>query len=84
MAGSISEAHAKLLSNPSDWVSRLHIGTTQYKQSMGIRGDNSPERARYLGYLDAKELYPDVEVKPLEAFTADMIEGKVRLIYSKP
>ncbi|KAM0324906.1 hypothetical protein ACHAQA_007872 [Verticillium albo-atrum] len=32
----------------------------QYHHSLGVRGDNAPERARYLGYLDARELYPDM------------------------
>lgn len=31
----------------------------QYYKSYGIRGDNSPEAAKYLGYLDFKDLYPD-------------------------
>jgi hypothetical protein len=47
-----------------------------------IRGDNVSERAKYLGYLDARELYPDVEPTPLETLIQDMLEGRTKVIYS--
>lgn len=30
----------------------------EYAYSKFVRGDNSPEYAKYLGYLDAMDLYP--------------------------
>ncbi|KAI7774296.1 uncharacterized protein LA080_008983 [Diaporthe eres] len=34
--------------------------------SITIRGDNTPDNAKYLGYLDGKELYPDFEYTTVE------------------
>lgn len=53
----------------------LQLAMAQYKYSLDIRGDNTPEHAKYLGYLDVKELYPDVESTPLETFITDAVEG---------
>lgn len=35
--------------------------TLLYWHSALVRGDNQPERASFLGYLDARELYPELE-----------------------
>lgn len=53
----------------------------QYWYSCGIRGDNSPENAQYLGYLLAKDLYPDIEGATLEAYAQDVFHGKGRRVY---
>lgn len=41
---------------------------SQYQISMHILGENSLERAKALGALDARELYPDVKPRKLEDF----------------
>ncbi|KAH6651271.1 hypothetical protein F5144DRAFT_477670 [Chaetomium tenue] len=74
----ISEGQAEM-ANPAIM---LQVAMAQYKYSLGIRGDNTPEHAKYLGYLDAKELYPDVESTPLEAFIRDAVEGRAKPAYS--
>ena len=48
----------------------------QYLNSWGVRGDNTPESAKYLGYLDFKELYPDVKGKALETMVQETLDGK--------
>lgn len=48
----------------------------QYWYSMGVRGDNTPEYARYLGYLDGKELYPDFEPISFETYCQELLDGK--------
>lgn len=48
----------------------------QYWYSMGVRGDNTPEYARYLGYLDGKELYPDFEPISFEIYCQELLDGK--------
>lgn len=53
----------------------------QYWYSCGIRGDNTPENAKYLGYLLAKELYPDFSGKSLELYTQEVIDGKGKRAY---
>ncbi|KAA8622407.1 isoflavone reductase family protein [Pyrenophora tritici-repentis] len=58
------------------------LALIQYRVCLGIRGDNTVEHAKYLGYLVGKELYPDVEVVGLKMFMTEMLEGRVRAIYS--
>lgn len=52
------------------------VWSLQYHVSWGIRGDNVPEYAKYLGYLDTKNLYPDMKWTTLETFVAELLEGK--------
>jgi len=49
----------------------------QYLKSWGVRGDNTPEKARFLGYLDAKELYPDLKWRTLEAVAREVVTGEL-------
>lgn len=56
-------------------ASLLELSTLEYKYTWGIRGDNTPEHAAYLGYLDAKPLYPDVQCKSVRAFVNEIVEG---------
>ncbi|KAJ1565234.1 hypothetical protein HK405_012858 [Cladochytrium tenue] len=53
----------------------------EYLWSWGIRGDNSPEAAKYLGYLDAWDLYPDFKPRSLEAYVQEVVAGKARPAY---
>jgi hypothetical protein len=43
--------------------------------------DNRAIFARYLGYLDARELYPDLKPKKFVDFVQDLSEGKVQRPY---
>lgn len=56
--------------------------TNQYYYSWGVRGDNTPEAAKYLGYLDVKELYPDVSGRSMRSFLEDILDGETpNLLY---
>lgn len=48
---------------------------------MGVRGDNTPEIAEFLGYLDCKKLYPDFEAITFEACCREILEGKAATPY---
>jgi hypothetical protein len=48
----------------------------QYNLSKYIRRDNTPENAKYLGYLDAKELYSDFKPVSFREYVAELIDGK--------
>ncbi|KAF4834280.1 Isoflavone reductase-like protein [Colletotrichum tropicale] len=50
-----------------------NIGMAEYRNVLGIRGDNTPEKARSLGYLDARDLYPDVEITTLENYVRHLV-----------
>lgn len=53
--------------------------TNQYLDSWGLRGHNTPEYAKYLGYLDVRELYPGgvAGAKSLRSYFADILAGQL-------
>lgn len=53
----------------------------QYWYSCCVRGDNTPEYAKYLGYLTVKDLYPDMQYTPLESYAQEVLEGKGKRVY---
>jgi len=53
----------------------------EYKRSWGIRGDNTPEYAKFLGYLTSKELYPDFEFVGFEEYLKEVLAGSTHEIY---
>ena len=54
---------------------------SEYCYSKFVRGDNSPKYAKYLGYLDASDLYPDSAPRSFEAFAKEVLDGKAAKIY---
>ncbi|KAK7707327.1 hypothetical protein SLS57_009348 [Botryosphaeria dothidea] len=48
-------------------LNKLHSAQSLY--SYGFRGDNTPWNAKFLGYLDARELYPEFRTISFEEFT---------------
>ncbi|PYH93033.1 NAD(P)-binding protein, partial [Aspergillus ellipticus CBS 707.79] len=48
----------------------------QYLYNNWAKGDNEASYAKYLGYLDARELYPELEVKSLKESMCDAFAGK--------
>ena len=59
-------AKEKVQQDPSDEMSIVMQAWTEYLYSMHILGENTLENAKRLGYLDAKELYPDIPTTTLE------------------
>jgi hypothetical protein len=78
----VKQAEASLSKDPKDPLKRRMVYVSQYNLSKYIRGDNSPEMARYLGYLDAKELYPDFKPISFTEYVAELLDGKGRRPYS--
>ncbi|KAJ8071882.1 hypothetical protein OCU04_002190 [Sclerotinia nivalis] len=62
---------------------RFGVMSAQYSYSKYVRGDNTPEYAKYLGYLDARELYPDLKPTTFKEFVVDLLDGKVPRPYAK-
>lgn len=77
----VDEAFEKLKTNPGDLSLMLASYGGQYKYSKYIRGDNSPEMAKYLGYLDAGELYPDFKPIKFREYLKELLDGKARKPY---
>lgn len=59
------------------------LSTSQLLLSWAIRGDNTPEYAKYLGDLDGKELYPDFEFTKFEDYFKAALEGTAKGVYQK-
>ncbi|KAF4905513.1 Isoflavone reductase-like protein [Colletotrichum viniferum] len=55
----------------------------QYWHSWAIRGDNTPEYAKYLGYLNTKDLYPDIGFIPFQEYVQEVLDGKGKGVYEK-
>ncbi|KAF4976948.1 hypothetical protein FZEAL_6452 [Fusarium zealandicum] len=54
----------------------------QYLNCEWVRGDNLPGRAKYLGYLDTKELYPDFEHVRFEDYVHEVVQGRAVPVYA--
>ncbi|KAI8723030.1 NmrA domain-containing protein [Fusarium sp. LHS14.1] len=68
--------------NPApDSVDFITLSQLQYWNSCCVRGDNTPENAQYLGYLLAKDLYPEFAGITLETYAKDLLEGRGRKVY---
>lgn len=48
-----------------------------------FRADNSPAYAKYLGYLDTRDFYPDTKTRTYRDCFADVLDGKVQKVYAK-
>jgi hypothetical protein len=59
------------------------VASAEYDYSKYVREDNRAEYARYLGYLDARKLYPDFQPKKFKDFVQELLDGKVRRSYSE-
>jgi len=57
------------------------LAMLSYDYSKYIREDNTPENSKYLGYLDAQELYPDFKPITFEEFLKEVSDGKAAKIY---
>ncbi|KAL6401179.1 isoflavone reductase family protein [Ilyonectria robusta] len=77
----IEKAQASLQANPKSLEAFGALATQQLLLSWAIRGDNTPEYAGYLGYLDGKELYPDFEYVKFEDYVKAALNGTVKGVY---
>ncbi|KAL1970918.1 hypothetical protein VTN77DRAFT_2752 [Rasamsonia byssochlamydoides] len=78
----IEEARQSSETYPFDPTKFIPRYAAEYQMSWGIRGDNQPEYAKYLGYLDAKELYPDFKPIPFEEYLKELLAGTAKGIYT--
>lgn len=67
---------------PFDPVKLLPRYIAEYQLSWGIRGDNTPEYAEYLGYLSSKQLYPDFEPSDFRKHLESVVQGTAQGIYT--
>ncbi|KAL4967748.1 aromatic alcohol reductase [Aspergillus stella-maris] len=67
---------------PFDPIKFIPRYLAEYQLSWGIRGDNTPEYAKYLGYLSAKELYPDFVPVSFKEYLTSVYNGEAKGIYT--
>lgn len=72
----IAESEKLLENDPTDIMGFLGVSINQYAYSYAVRGDNSPENAVYLGYLDCHELYPEVKTTSLRDYFQKLVDTK--------
>ena len=72
----LAQTEKVLEAGSNDDTALPNVRMLQYRRSRGIRGDNTPEHARYLSYLIGKDLYPDMEFTTFEDYVKEMLEGK--------
>ena len=84
----IMESQA-LLDSGLDWhtpegmAASMGVIGRQYPRSWGIRGDNTPENAKFLGYVTSQELWPEMEFLGYEDYLKEVIEGKAATVYEE-
>ncbi|KAK7031597.1 glycoside hydrolase [Favolaschia claudopus] len=76
-AASRAALEAALKADPNNEQAHLKYDFAQYDYSKYFRGDNTPAYAKYLGYLDATELYPDFRPRKFKEFMVELLEGKI-------
>ncbi|RGP77126.1 isoflavone reductase family [Fusarium longipes] len=72
----VASLKSSIVSHPDDVELFVQFSMYQYAYTNYVRGDNTPEHAKYLGYLDVKTLYPDVKCKSLRDFIKEVAVGK--------
>ncbi|KAM5529319.1 isoflavone reductase family protein [Fusarium oxysporum f. sp. phaseoli] len=82
MARVVSAQNAAEATGLEDKGAQSALAAAQYTYSTCVRGDNTPEYARYLGYLDGKELYPDLDFIPFQKYVSELIDGTARSAYA--
>lgn len=78
---SIAAAQAELDNGATGFAAGVKLIGAQYQYSWGVRGDNTPEYAKYLGYVTSKELYPEFEGVGFEAYLKELVGGGVKGVY---
>ncbi|RBA11094.1 isoflavone reductase family protein [Fusarium proliferatum] len=72
----VAEHQSLAAKDPNDVGLLLNLVEYQYRYSCSVRLDNTPEHAQYLGYLDGKTLYPDLECKSVREFVREVVSGE--------
>ena len=69
--------------DPTNLFTGLQVIGGQYMRSWGIKGENTPEYAKYLSYVTSKELYPDMKFIKFEDYLKGVVDGKAKGVYAE-
>ncbi|KAJ7676845.1 hypothetical protein DFH06DRAFT_1466225 [Mycena polygramma] len=78
-----TKATEALKANPADKMANMMSFVADYEYSKYVRGDNTPNYGAYLGYLDARKLYPDFKPITFREFMGEVLEGKAEKPYAE-
>lgn len=67
---------------PFDPIKFIPRYLAEYQLSWGIRGDNNPEYAKYLGYHTTQDLYPDFQPTDFREYLESVIRGSAKGVYT--
>ncbi|KAI8251520.1 Isoflavone reductase-like protein TP7 [Colletotrichum sp. SAR 10_98] len=81
--GQIQQSREKIAAGQTDYMTQVGLMMSQYQYSAGVRHDNTPEYAEYLGYLLTTDLYPDFKQITYREFFQEALDGKARAAYSE-
>ena len=67
----ITEGGDAMAKDPNDFQAAMKVAYGQYMLSLHFLRENTLDNVKRLGYLDARELYPDVPVQSLEEYAKE-------------
>lgn len=70
-AKAIEEGKREIAADPTALGPQVKVARNGYSQSMLALEENTLENAKKLGYLDARELYPDIPPYSLAEFARE-------------
>ncbi|KAJ6789467.1 hypothetical protein PWT90_00268 [Aphanocladium album] len=77
----IENATEKLKTDPKNAQALWIKSNAEIQQSLELRGDNTPESAKKLGYLIFKELYPGFTFRTFESCVKEALAGQAKPLY---
>ena len=77
----VEKAKAALEADSSNPMNHRMVWLSEYLNSKFVRGDNSPDYAKYLGYLDTRDLYPRTKTRSMRDLILEVLDGKVKSVY---
>jgi hypothetical protein len=60
----------------------ITLALQSYSYSKFVREDNCVVNAKYLGYLDTRELYPDFKPISFDQFVREVLQGEAKKPYA--
>jgi len=84
LADMLSKFQKEYDADPEKTENVINLFIHQYHWAKFVRGDNTPEHAAYLGYLNTRDLYPDFKHISFQSFVKDeLMQGKAHMPYAK-
>ncbi|RDX43730.1 NAD(P)-binding protein [Lentinus brumalis] len=71
LLSNIEQGKAMIAKEAHDMHGHLLLRRSEHRYSLHVLGENTLENTKRLGYLDARELYPDIRTTTLEEFAKE-------------